>query len=144
MPVMPAPSRSAMLLLAVAAVAACAARREPAPEPAAPPAILTVPHLVTMVEQGTPEPVIYGEMQRSGTIYRLSTWQAQDLRASGFPPALLSQIELMYLHAVRQNPELARSDAQWKEIDGYWYGGLPLGWPREWVYGAPRLGEALR
>jgi len=45
---------------------------------------------------------------------------------------------------VKAHPELATSNARWTEIDGYWYGGLPYGWPREWVVGAPRPGALLR
>jgi hypothetical protein len=143
----PHASLGALGLLAAAAVllAACAARREPATAASGPrPKVLTVPEIKTMLEQGEQIPVIYGEIERSGTVYRLTTEQSKDLRASGMPASLLSMMEITYQHAIRQNPELARSNDRWTEIDGYWYGGLPYGWPREWVVGAPRPGEVLR
>ena len=82
-------------------------------------------------------------MQSSGTVYRLSPGQSEDLQNTGMPVALLSLMQMTYEHAVRQNPDLGKSDAQWTQIDGYWYGGLPFGWPREWVFGAPSVGELL-
>jgi hypothetical protein len=136
---------SAILMLAT--LAACSS---PAPKPKAAeatgerPAVLTVPELQRMAEQGTPLGVVRGEIDRSGTVYRLTTKQAQDLRAAGMPAALISYIQQTYDNAVRKHPELATSDKHWTNIDGFWYGGLPLGWPREWVVSAPPLGEAFR
>ena len=108
------------------------------------PAVLTVPELTRMVEQGTPLGVIYGKIDGSGTVYRLTTQQAQDLRAVGMPVALVSHIQQTYDRAVQKNPNLAKSDEGWTKIGDYWYGGLPFGWPREWVVGAPRVGEIFR
>lgn len=137
-----------LVLLTVGAVllAACAAKRERAavPAEAARPKVVTVPQLQNMAELGTTPAVIYSEIEGSGTVYRLTTLQSRNLRASGMPAGVLSFMELTYQHAVQTNPDLARSDAQWTEIDGYWYGGLPFGWPREWVVGAPRPREMLR
>ena len=138
---------AALLLAAYSALlAACAAHRESAPASAAAarPTVLTVPELKRMLEQGTTVGVIYGQMQGSGTVYRLSPRQSKDLRAAGMPASLLSFMELTYEHALQQNPALGKSDEKWTEIDGYWYGGLPYGWPREWVVGAPRPGEIFR
>jgi hypothetical protein len=105
---------------------------------------LTVPQMMTMVEQGTPPSVIIGAIQETGTVYRLTMEQAKAMRASGVPASLLSFIQLTYTHAVEQNPALADSDARWTVVEGYWYGGTPYGWPREWVVGAPGVGEPLR
>jgi hypothetical protein len=142
----PRRSTPTLLLAAALALGACAARREapPAAVPEARPEVLTVPALQDMVEQGEPVNVLYARIQGSGTVYRLTTKQAKDLRADGMPASLLSLMELTYQHAVQKNPALASSNEHWHEIDGYWYGGLPYGWPRDWVVGAPRPGEVLR
>jgi hypothetical protein len=135
---------------ASAAVAAillfCACGRAPAPATASAsrPAVLTVSELQDMVDNGTPIGVMYSKIDSSGTVYRMTTEQAKRLRANGMPVAVMSYIEQGYRRAVQKNPDLATSDAQWTNIDGYWYGGLPFGWPREWVVGAPRIGEPLR
>ncbi len=138
--------RLLVALFAAALVAGCA-KSGPLAETAAAgssPRFLTVPQLDNLVQMGTPVGVIFGKIDGSGTIYRLTTQQAKDLRANGMPASLLSYIEQGYQHAILANPELAKSDEKWKEIDGYWYGGLPAGWPRDWVVGAPAPGQLLR
>jgi hypothetical protein len=114
-----------------------------APQAEIRPKVVTVPELATMAELGTPPSVMMGKVQASGTVYRLTPEQSKGLRAAGMPASLISYMELTYLHAVEQNPSLRQSDAKWTLIDGYWYGGTPYGWPREWVIGAPRVGEPL-
>ena len=134
----------AMLIASTLLSSACAHRRKVTATEAAPSGVVTVPKITSMVEMGTPPEIILGQIQRSGTVYRLTTRQLQDLRASGMPAALKSYLELTYTHATQKNPALATSDAEWHQIDGYWYGGTPFGWPRDWVVGAPQLGEKLR
>ncbi len=141
-------------LAAVALVAACVLtlvacggggpKRRPPTATGGSGKLLTVPAIERMVQMGTQPAVILGEMQKSGTVYNLTTQQTKDLRAVGMPPSLISQMQLSYQHAVRKNPELATSGTRWTQVDGYWYGGLPFGWPREWVVGAPAIGQARR
>jgi hypothetical protein len=139
--------RAASIVALIATLTACST---PAPRgkvdatTGSAPAVLTVPELQRMAEQGTPLGVIMGKIDASGTVYRLDTQQSQDLRAAGMPASLVSYVEQTYDRAVQKNPELAKSDERWTKVDGYWYGGLPYGWPREWVVGAPRIGEAFR
>jgi hypothetical protein len=136
-----------LALAAVAAVAAlpgCSPSSQSASRPAAPPKVLTVPHLSNLVEMGTPVGVLLGQIQESGTVYRLTDQQDKDLRANGFPVSILSFIQLTYTHALQQNPDLGRSDKEWHEIDGYWYGGRPFGWPEAWIVGAPPIGSKVR
>jgi hypothetical protein len=124
-------------LAAAALLAGCAT---PAPTPGAPasrPPVLTVSRLQSQLEQGEAIGVLIGEIDGSGTVYRLTTQQEDDLRASGMPVALLSRIRETYERAIRKHPELATSDAHWMKIDNYWYGGLPAGWPREWIAPGP-------
>ena len=137
------------MLAALTACSTTTKRTGAAPETTAAPAatapkVLTVPELERMAEQGTAIGVIMGKIDSSGTIYRLDTQQAKDLRASGFPASLMSYLQERYDYAIKQNPDLAKSDEKWTKIDDYWYGGLPYGWPREWVVGGPRFGEAFR
>lgn len=139
-------SRVAVALLVTAGAAllgACAPQRAPGAA-AARPQVVTIPQLKEMLAQSSPVGVIYGKVQGSGTVYRLTPYQLADLQENRMPNELLSYIQLTYDHAIRQHPELATSNAHWTEIDGYWYGGLPYGWPREWIVGAPRPGELLR
>jgi len=132
------------LVAAVILAAACAVRPRFASEPSPYPGLVTVPQLGRMVEQGEPIGALFAKIQGSGTVYRLTTLQRSNLRASGMPATLLSYMDQGYQRAILKNPELAKSDAQWREIDGYWYGGTPFGWPRDWVVGTPSPGELLR
>jgi hypothetical protein len=106
--------------------------------------VLTVQQISDMVENGSSITDIQSEIQESGTVYRLTDDQTQRLRGSGFSATLLSFMQLTYTNAVEKNPALAKSDEKWRQIDGYWYGGRPFGWPEEWVVGAPHFGEKLR
>jgi len=101
------------------------------------PKLLTVPAIERMVQMGTPTSKILAEMQRSGTVYNLTTQQVRDLRAVGTPPAIISRMQQTYQYALHRNPRLASTGQYWAQVDNYWYGGLPLGWPPEWVLGAP-------
>ena len=126
-------------------LAACAGRGgSMKPAATARPEVLTIPELRSMLEKGDPVGVILSKIDSSGTVYRLSTQDRADLRASGMPPAVLSKMEITYQHAIGTNPDLAKSDERWLKIGQYWYGGLPAGWPREWVVGAPAPGQLLR
>lgn len=135
--------RRARALLACAlvlAAAACSAGRGSR----GPAGVVTVPELVAMARRGTTASAMYAEIERSGTVYRLTPEQSERMRTAGVPAALLGDLELNYEHAVRTNPALETSDTHWHEVDGYWYGGTPYGWPRAWVVGAPPLGAPLR
>jgi hypothetical protein len=133
------------LLAGAVLLSACAGSRAPSPAaPTAPPAPFTVREITRMIEQGEAPAVIIGEIERTGTVYRLTPEQVTGLRAVGSPASLLSFMQLTYMHATEQEPSLATSDAQWHQIGDYWYGGTPFGWPSAWVIGAPRLGEAVR
>jgi hypothetical protein len=129
-----APARMLLLVVGTVLVAACAAERGGAkPAPGARPSVVTVPQLATMVQNGEAISVIVSEIQGSGTVYRLTPEQRARLRADGMPASILGLMENTYLHAIRQQPSLATSDERWIKIGEYWYGGLPAGWPREWV-----------
>ena len=97
-----------------------------------------------MTEQGRSFEEIMGEIQETGTVYRLTDDQQQRLRGSSLSATLLSFMQLTYVHAVEANPALKTSSDQWHQVDGFWYGGRPFGWPEAWVVGAPRFGEPFR
>jgi len=130
--------RSGAALLGVAVLlAGCATHtREPAAKPARP-QVVTVPHLQDLLERGEAVGVLLSEIQHSGTVYRLTTQQRADLRASGMPVAVLGFMQNEYEQAVRKHPELETSDERWLKIGDFWYGGLPAGWPREWLASNP-------
>ncbi len=108
-----------------------------------PPTVLTVAELAAMARQGASLAALYAAVERSGTVYRLTPEQSERMRAAGVPPALVGDLELTYEHAIRTNPALEWSDEHWHQVDGFWYGGIPYGWPREWVFGTPPLGVPL-
>ena len=140
-------SRRAVLVLVAAcalSLTACSSPRRPSTVAPSGPKLLTVPAIERMVQMGMQPPVIMGEIQKSGTVYNLTAQQTRDLRAVGMPTSLITQMQRTYQDALRKNPALARSGKYWTQVDGYWYGGIPLGWPRDWVAGAPASGQVPR
>jgi hypothetical protein len=133
-----------MTLAVAVALAACAGRGASTRSRSTKPEVLTILQLQNMLENGEEIGVILSRIDSSGTVYRLTTDTRTNLRASGMPMAVMSKMEITYEHAITVNPELARSDQHWVKIGDYWYGGLPMGWPREWVVGAPEPGELFR
>jgi hypothetical protein len=120
------------ILVAAVVMPGCATRTQTQAAPAARD-VLTVPHLQDELERGEAEGILLAEIERSGTVYRLTTQQRSDLRASGMPASLLGLMQNTYERAVRARPELATSDEHWKKIGDYWYGGPPAGWPPDWL-----------
>jgi hypothetical protein len=142
---------AAVALASAVVAAACGSTSKPDAKATAPAAtapvkteVLTVQRIQQMIEQGNSFQDIIGAIQQTGTVYNLTDAQQQKLRGSGFTATLLSFMELTYNHAVEVNPALAKSKDQWHQVDGYWYGGRPFGWPEAWVTGAPRFGERFR
>ena len=120
------------ILVATVAMAGCATRTKRHADPAYA-EVVTVPHLQDQLERGEAYGVLLSEIERSGTVYRLTTQQRAELRASGMPVSLLGFIQNTYERAIRARPELATSDEHWRKIGDYWYGGPPVGWPRDWL-----------
>jgi hypothetical protein len=133
--------RVAVVAVMLLALSACAPRRRELAQPAG---IVTVPTIVQWAQNGTNPQDMYGEIERSGTVYRLTPDQSTSMSELGVPNALLSRLQLVYQNAVSKNPKLATDDSQWRKIGDFWYGGTPVGWPRDWVVGAPAIGDALR
>jgi len=135
---------AAVALASAVLAAACASTSKPATTAPAKTEVLTVQQILTMTEQGRSFEEIMGEIQETGTVYRLTDDQQQRLRGSSLSATLLSFMQLTYVHAVEANPALKTSSDQWHQVDGFWYGGRPFGWPEAWVVGAPRFGERWR
>src|SRR5262245_14549790 len=131
------PSRLlAFLALAYLLLPACAAQRAHSRgAPATRPRPVTVAKRQTMLDEGEAIPVILGEMESSGTVYRLTLAERDALREEGMPAAILSWMQESYDRAIRRHPELAKSNDRWIKVGDYWYGGLPAGWARDWVSG---------
>jgi hypothetical protein len=127
---------TAIMLALALLIPGCGGPRQVRPAPGGA-KLLTVPAIERMVQMGTPTSKILAEMERSGTVYNLTAQQVRDLQAVGTPPSLISRMQLTYQYAVRRNPRLASTGRYWAQVDNYWYGGLPLGWPSDWVVGAP-------
>jgi hypothetical protein len=96
--------------------------------------------VVAMSRAGQPADAILEKVRDSGTVYRLSASQLAKLHDDGVPDAVLDYMQETYLDSIRQRQEL--DDWQyWTGVGGYWYGGVPYGWPDDWFVlpeGSPR------
>ena len=77
-------------------MAACASTSKRAATAPAKTEVLTVDQIQNMVEQGRSFQEIMGEIQETGTVYRLTDDQSQRLRGSSFSATLLSFMQLTY------------------------------------------------
>jgi len=81
----------AVVALASAVLAAaCASTGKPTTTAPAKTQVLTVQQILTMTEQGRSFEEIMGEIQQTGTVYRLTDDQQQRLRGSSLSATLLS------------------------------------------------------
>ena len=89
---------------------------------------VTVAEVVDMSRAGVPSTEIIDEIQRSGTVYRLTASQLADLRQQGVSDDVIDCMQKTYLQAVAVDSAFA-ADGPWTmENDGFWYGGYPYGW----------------
>ncbi len=131
--------KAALCAMAALLLAACASTAHHTASTGRP-QVVTVPQLASQVQRGESIYTLMSEIDGSGTVYRLTPQQRADLRAVGMPATLLGHMQATYDRAVQSHPELATSDDDWIKIGDYWYGGLPAGWPREWLTGPPAGG----
>src|SRR5689334_6496258 len=95
----PMSDRRLVVVMAAAAMAfASACTSSPKATVPAKTEVLTVQQVQNMVDQGLSFTDIMGEIQQSGTVYRLTDDQSQHLRGSAFSATLLSFMELTYTH----------------------------------------------
>lgn len=89
---------------------------------------LSVAEVVDMSRAGVPSSEICAEIQRTGTVYRLSASQLANLRQQGVSDDVINYMQKTYLEAVAADSAFA-ADGMWTmEDDGFWYGGSPYGW----------------
>lgn len=88
---------------------------------------LTVAEVSAMNQNGMSEVEIIEQIQTSGTIYRLSSRQAEQLLEEGeLPGPVVAAMDQTFADAVANDPTLADWDRYWFRDDGYWYGVCPL------------------
>lgn len=117
--------RTLMVVMLAAALAGCLRMQNMF----AGPERVSVAEVVDMSRAGVPSSEIIGEMERSGTVYRLSASQLADLRQQGVADDTIDYMQQSYLEAVAADAAFA-DDGPWTmENDGFWYGGVPYGWP---------------
>ena len=98
---------------------------------------VTVEEIVRMNNEKVPVDSILAKMRESGTVYRLSASQLAHLHDEGVADAVVDYMQQTYLEAVRRDQAL-EDWVHWTfAVEGYWYGGRPYGWPREWYHGWP-------
>jgi hypothetical protein len=117
--------RIGLVVTLIVALAGCASLRNAlrGPDP------LSVSEIVDMSRAGVPSSEICAEIQRTGTVYRLSASQLADLRQQGVSDDVINYMQKTYLEAVAADSAFA-ADGMWTmEDDGFWYGGAPYGWP---------------
>jgi hypothetical protein len=96
------------------------------------PAPMTVSQIIKLSKDGVPPQDIIRVMRDSGTVYRLNASQLADLKQQGVSDQVINYMQQTYLEAVRRN----QAYEDWVNYswgpDGYWYGGVPYGWPPWW------------
>ena len=92
---------------------------------------VTVPQIIEMSRDQVPAYEIVKGIHGSGTVYRLNAAQIANLREQGVSDPVINYMQRTYLEAVRRQHQLEDWD-HWTEVDGWWYGGRPYGWPDEW------------
>lgn len=95
---------------------------------------LTVQQIVTMSREGVPASAIIAQIRESGTVYRLQASQYAKLKSEGVPDAVLNAMQHTYIRAIRRNQSLRDWDYWSQGPDGYWYGGIPYGWPYDYEF----------
>lgn len=107
--------------------AGCVTTRQPKPPP------VTVPQVVEMSRQGVTPDDIIARMRASGTVYRLSAAQMVALQHQGVSTTVLDYMQQTYIDAVEADAQYEAWD-RWTMINGFWYGGVPYGWPTGRVF----------
>jgi len=93
---------------------------------------VTVAEVREMSKAGVPAETIIQKIRDSGIVYRLTAAQLARLHDEGVPDKVINYMQQTYLGAMRHNQALMNQNYWALERDGYWYGGLPYGWPAEW------------
>ncbi len=90
---------------------------------------VTVGDIIRMSTDGTPPAAIIAKIRESGTVYRMKASELAKLKAQGVSDDVIDQMQNTYLNAIGRDQHL-RDEYNWTLWnDGYWYGGMPFGWP---------------
>jgi hypothetical protein len=120
----------AALMAGVLALGGCASSyysRPVVPQP------VTVKQIVTWSKDGVAPEEIIRRMRNSRTVYRLKASQLAELKNEGVSDQVIDYMQRTYLAAVRRSARLENWN-YWHLYGGYWYGGVPFGWPYDWYW----------
>jgi hypothetical protein len=95
---------------------------------------VTVEQIVQMSKEKMPPDEIIRKMRNSGTVYRLRASQLARLRDEGVSDQVIDYMQHTYLAAVRRSARLEGWGYWYHATDGFWYGGVPFGWPYYWYW----------
>ena len=101
------------------------------------PAAVTVPEILQMTKAGDPPDEIIRKMRNSGTVYRLDASQLAKLHDEGVSDKVIDYMQHTYLAAVARSSRLESWDYWYMGPGGWWYGGVPYGWPGGWYWPEP-------
>ena len=90
---------------------------------------VTVPEIIQLSREGVPPQDIIQQIRESGTVYRLNASQLADLRDEGVSDLVINYMQQTYLNAVTRDQALSDWQYWHSGGGGYWYGGIPFGWP---------------
>jgi hypothetical protein len=93
---------------------------------------VSVAQIVEMSQDKITAYEIIKRIYQSGTVYRPNTAQVAELRDQGVADPVINYMQRTYLEAVRRHKEL-KDWRHWTEVNGWWYGGRPYGWPDAWL-----------
>jgi hypothetical protein len=124
-----APTVAFALLAGTLLLAGCTTTQRPVV-----PAPVTVDQILQMTKAGDPPDEIIRQMRNSGTVYRLDASQLAKLHDEGVSDKVIDFMQHTYLAAVRRSARLESWDYWYRGPGGYWYGGIPYGWPWGWYW----------
>lgn len=100
---------------------------------------VTVGQIVQMSKDGVAPSNIIAQIRASATVYRLQASELARLKAQGVADEVIDYMQQTYLHAIQRDQQLQDSRYWTRWDDGYWYGGLPFGWPYDPLLYSPEV-----
>lgn len=90
---------------------------------------VTVGQIVEMSKAGVPPADIIAKIRESGTVYRMKASDLAKLKEQGVSDEVIDCMQQTYLRAIERDQQLEDSGYWTRWNDGFWYGGMPFGWP---------------
>ena len=125
--------RAIPLLVAAVGVVVLSSCASTGPRPVIPQPV-TVEQVVSWTKEGVTPDEIVRRMRNSRTVYRLKASQLAELRDKGVADKVIDYMQHTYLAAVRRSARLENWHYWYLGGDGFWYGGVPYGWPYAWYW----------